>query len=105
MPWNKGKTLSLETRLRMSLAKQRSLRPKATKRKVSLTHLRMGHTPMSAVPPRPLNPGMLLLTRAPLHQAEHLATPPPPPQIQPCHKSPSSLHRFTSSRMQPLRNP
>ena len=55
MPWNKGKKLSLETRLRMSLAKQGSMHAKATKRKMSKTHSHMSHTPVSITPPVPLN--------------------------------------------------
>lgn len=63
MPWNKGKKLSLETRLRMSLAKQGSMHAKTTKRKMSKTHSHMTHTPVSTTPPVPLNPACFSLRK------------------------------------------
>ena len=53
MPWNKGKKLSLETRVRMSLAKQGRTHSRATRRSMSRAHLSLSHSPVShaAVPP------------------------------------------------------
>lgn len=47
MPWNKGKKLSLETRLRMSLAKKGRMHSHSARRKMSIAHTNLGHTPVS----------------------------------------------------------
>ena len=47
MPWNKGKKLSLETRVRMSLAKQGRTYSRTTRRSMSRAHLSLGHSPVS----------------------------------------------------------
>lgn len=46
MPWNKGKKLSLETRLRMSLARKGYMQSKTTRRKISKAHTSLPITPV-----------------------------------------------------------
>lgn len=44
VPWNKGKKLSLETRERMSLAKQGRVLPRTVRRRISKAHRGITHT-------------------------------------------------------------
>ena len=46
VPWNKGKKLSLETRVRMSLAKQGRTYSRTTRRSMSRAHLSLSHSPV-----------------------------------------------------------
>ena len=46
MPWNKGKKLSLETRVRMSLAKQGRTYSRTTRGSMSRAHLSLSHSPV-----------------------------------------------------------
>ncbi len=46
VPWNKGKKLSLETRLRMSLARKGNLQSKTTRRKISKAHTNLPVAPV-----------------------------------------------------------
>ncbi len=52
VPWNKGKKLSLETRLRMSLARKGYNQSKTTRRKISKAHTNLPVAPVQA----PLHP-------------------------------------------------
>ena len=47
MPWNKGKKMSLESRVRMSLAKQGTTLSRTTRRSMSRAHLSLSHSPVS----------------------------------------------------------
>jgi NUMOD3 motif len=47
-PWNKGLKLSNETRMKMSAAKLGRRQPKATRTKMSRSHVGLGHTPETA---------------------------------------------------------
>lgn len=73
VPWNKGKSMSLEARKKMSAAKRLVVLPDQLRTKMSLSHIGQTHTPVP--PPPPILIGHALASPSPLWDPQRTESP------------------------------